>query len=106
MATPDSYNTPLGIALTVKNLDSTHDVFIAEMGARSKGDIEALAKLVKPQYGVLTGVNNQHLETFKDIETTKNTKYELFENLSGDKKAFFSYDNEASIELYQRYDGV
>lgn len=105
MATPDSYNTPLGIALTVKNLDSTHDVFIAEMGARSKGDIEALAKLVKPQYGVLTGVNNQHLETFKDIETTKNTKYELFENLSGDKKAFFSCDNEASIELYQRYDG-
>ncbi|MBQ3116034.1 MAG: UDP-N-acetylmuramoyl-tripeptide--D-alanyl-D-alanine ligase [Clostridia bacterium] len=105
MATPESYNTPLGIALTVKKLDSTHDVFIAEMGARSKGDIEALAKLVSPQYGVLTGVNNQHLETFKDIETTKSTKFELFENLSGEQKAFFSTDNDASVELSAKYDG-
>ena len=105
LATPESYNTPLGIALTVKNLDSTHDVFIAEMGARCKGDIEALAKLVNPKYGVLTGVNNQHLETFKDIEVTKNTKYELFENLSEGGVGFFSSDNDCATELFARFDG-
>lgn len=105
LATPESYNTPLGIALTVKNLDSTHDVFIAEMGARCKGDIEALAKLVNPKYGVLTGVNNQHLETFKDIEVTKNTKYELFENLSEGGVGFFSSDNDCATELCARFDG-
>ena len=64
LATPGNYNTPLGIALTVKQLDSTHDVFIAEMGARSAGDIKELAQMVKPKYGVLTGVNKHHLETF------------------------------------------
>lgn len=105
LATPESYNTPLGIALTVKNLDSTHDVFIAEMGARCKGDIEALAKLINPKYGVLTGVNNQHLETFKDIEVTKNTKYELFENLSEGGVGFFSSDNDCATELCARFDG-
>ncbi len=105
LATPESYNTPLGIALTVKNLDSTHDIFIAEMGARSKGDISALAKLVKPKYGVLTGVNNQHLETFKDIEVTKSTKFELFENLSSGGVGFFSADNTASTELFDKFDG-
>ena len=67
LATPASYNTPMGIALTVKQLDSTHDVFIAEMGARNKGDIKEVAKIVSPMYGVLTGVNIQHLETFKTL---------------------------------------
>jgi len=105
LASPESYNTPLGIAITLKNLDSTHDVFIAEMGARCKGDIEALAKLVNPKYGVLTGVNNQHLETFKDIEVTKNTKYELFENLSEGGVGFFSSDNDCATELFARFDG-
>ena len=105
LATPESYNTPLGIALTVKKLDSTHDVFIAEMGARSKGDITALAKLVKPQYGILTGVNSQHLETFKDIEVTKNTKFELFENLEKGGVGIFSSDNANAVELFNRFDG-
>jgi len=105
LATPASYNTPLGIALAVKNLDSTHDIFIAEMGARSKGDIAALAKMVKPSYGVLTGVNNQHLESFGSIENTCETKYELFENLSEGGVAFFGADNEYSVSLMNRYNG-
>ena len=129
LATPASYNTPLGIAITVKSLDSTHDVFIAEMGARNKGDIKELALLVKPDYGVLTGINNQHLESFGTIENIKNTKFELFENLAqgagegrngvgglsngqgrGDGngrngKGFFSSDNEGARELYERFGG-
>lgn len=105
LATPENYNTPLGIALAVKNLDSTHDVFIAEMGARSKGDIKELAQMVKPKYGVLTGINNQHLETFGSIETTKDTKFELFENLASDGVGFFSSDNALSRELMERFNG-
>ena len=120
LATPASYNTPLGIAITVKSLDSTHDVFIAEMGARNKGDIKDLALLVKPDYGVLTGINNQHLESFGTIENIKNTKFELFETLArgaGDGvdglndgqgrngKGFFSSDNEGARELYERFGG-
>lgn len=105
LATPASYNTPLGIALTVKHLDSTHDVFIAEMGARQKGDIKELTTMVKPRYAVLTGVNNQHLESFGDIENTKNTKFELFENLGDDGVGFFSSDNANAKELSERFNG-
>lgn len=105
LATPESFNTPLGIALAVKNLDNTHDVFIAEMGARSKGDIEELAKMVKPKYGLLTGVNSQHLETFGDLETIKDTKFELFENLAENGIGFFSTSNDISVELMARFNG-
>ena len=105
LATPKSFNTPLGIALAVKGLDSTHDIFIAEMGARNKGDIKNLAKIVKPSYGVLTGVNNQHLESFETIENTMDTKFELFENLAQGGKGFFSFDNQGARELYDRFCG-
>ena len=105
LATPASYNTPLGMSWAVKNLDSTHDVFIAEMGARSKGDIKELVKIVKPTYGVLTGINSQHLETFKSIESIKDTKFELFEGLPEKGKGFFSSENEGAIELFERFNG-
>ncbi len=105
LATPRSFNTPLGIARTVNHLDSTHDIFIAEMGARQKGDIEELARFVKPAFGILTGVNNQHLETFGSIENTMNTKYELFECLGEDGIGIFSCNNQNAVELYNRYNG-
>ncbi len=105
LCTPESYNTPLGIALTAKKLDGTHDIFIAEMGARSKGDIDELAEIVKPKYGVLTGINVQHLETFRSVDNIKQTKYELFENLTEDGAGFFTSDNEDAKDLYAKFGG-
>ncbi len=105
LATPNSFNTPLGIARTVKKLDSTHDIFIAEMGARQKGDIKELAKLVKPSIGVLTGVNNQHLESFGSPENILDTKFELFENLMPNGIGVFASDNANAVSLYERFEG-
>ena len=105
LATPKSYNTPMGIAIAVKGLDGTHDIFIAEMGARTKGDISSLAKIVKPDYAVITAINNQHLETFGSLENIKNTKYELIESLGEKGVAFFSADSENAMELFDRFDG-
>ncbi len=105
LATPNSFNTPLGIARTVRKLDSTHDVFIAEMGARQKGDIKELAKLVNPSIGVLTGVNNQHLESFGSFENIMATKFELFENLAPNGIGVFSSDNQNSKALFEKFDG-
>lgn len=105
-ASPSSFNTPLGISISASQLDSTHDIFIAEMGARAKGDIKTLANIVKPKYAILTGINNQHLETFGSLENTKDTKYELFESLAEGGEGFFSADNQGSMELFERFDGV
>lgn len=105
LSTPNSFNTPMGIALTVKGLDSTHDIFIAEMGARNKGDIKELADMIKPSVAVLTGINNQHLESFGSIETIKNTKFELFEGLTENGVGFFSSESEGAKELFNRFKG-
>ncbi len=74
LATPSSYNTPMGIAKTVNELENSHEVFIAEFGARRVGDIKRLMKIVKPDYSILTGINSQHLETFKTFENIVHEK--------------------------------
>lgn len=74
LATPESYNTPMGIAKTARELTEAHDVFIAEMGARRKGDIGRLMRIVRPSHTVLTGVNDQHLGTFGSREAIMREK--------------------------------
>ena len=84
LATPESYNTPMGIAKSVKNLDSTHDVFIAEMGARRTGDIKKLMKIVRPTHSVLTAINEQHLQTFGSREAIAAEKLRVLDIRSED----------------------
>ena len=105
LCTPKSYNTPLGISLSVKELDGTYDIYIAEMGARNEGDIKELSKIVNPDIALLTGISEQHLETFRTVENLKNTKFELFENLKDGGKAFFSIESESALELANRFKG-
>ncbi|MDP2892308.1 MAG: UDP-N-acetylmuramoyl-tripeptide--D-alanyl-D-alanine ligase, partial [Bacillota bacterium] len=98
---PSSFNTPMGLTRMIRErLDGTYDVFIAEMGARRAGEVRELCELVKPQYGILTSVGKQHLETFKSLENITKTKYELIESLPKDGMGFFSSDNDICFELY------
>ncbi len=101
VATPLSYNTPLGITKTVKRFDGREEVFIAEMGARRVGDIKKLTEIVSPNIAVITGVVCQHLETFNEVENIKKTKYEIIENMVGGK-AVFSCDNQATREMFKK----
>ena len=78
VATPASYNTPMGVALTVTAPDfAKKQVFIAEMGARKTGDVKELCAMVKPQYAVFTGVCEQHIATFGSIENVWAEKSEI-----------------------------
>ncbi|MBQ9729404.1 MAG: UDP-N-acetylmuramoyl-tripeptide--D-alanyl-D-alanine ligase [Clostridia bacterium] len=81
VATPESYNTPLGIAKTVLSADfDGKEVFIAEMGARHAGDIFELCELVKPDFAVFTGVCAQHVETFGSEENVFAEKAEIIKS--------------------------
>lgn len=94
-ASPYSYNTPLGIARTInEDLKPAHQILIAEMGARYCGDIAELCDIVKPQIGVLTGIGNQHLATFKTQENLEKTKFELVTGVGSDGTVFFNGDSE------------
>ncbi len=94
LMTPESYNTTMGVVRTIRErLKPSHEIFIAEMGAKNAGDIREICDLVRPKYGVLTSIGEQHLETFKTLETIINTKFELADALPKDGYLFANGDN-------------
>lgn len=103
LATRDSFNTPMGITRVIReDMQPAHRVFIAEMGARHRGDIKELCRIVNPQIGILTAIGPQHLETFKSIERVRDTKYDLIKSLPEDGYAVFYNDESILKELYNK----
>lgn len=100
--TPLSYNTEMGITKTILESLDDHDVFIAEMGARKKGDIKVLTDIVKPDYGIITTVGKQHIESFKTLSVIEDTKFELAENVSHDGAMVFNGDSPSGVRLFKR----
>ena len=96
LVTPENYNTPMGIVLTVRNLLRPQtEVFVAEMGAKCKGDIAEVCSIADATMGVITSIGPQHLETFKNIETVTSTKFELADHVKQNGgKMFLNTDNE------------
>lgn len=80
-APPHSYNTPLGIAKFAKTLTGNEEVLIFELGEYYKGDIAKLCRIVRPDIGIITGVNEAHLQKFKTLDNTVNTIFELADAL-------------------------
>jgi UDP-N-acetylmuramoyl-tripeptide--D-alanyl-D-alanine ligase len=94
LATAKSINTFNGLMITINNqLSKFDDVFIAEMGAYVKGEINGLCKLVNPNYGIITSIGTAHLETFGSEENILNGKMELAEYLEEDGAVVFNYDD-------------
>ena len=98
LETPRSVNTLNGIMIVINNTLSKFDeVFIAEMGAYAKGDIKALANLVKPKYAIITRIGLAHLYTFGSEENIIEGKMELVESLPRDGIAVLNKDDPKQI---------
>lgn len=101
LATPPSFSTAMGVSRVVnEQLKPAHQVFIAELGAQKKGEIAEIARLIAPQYAVLTCVGDAHIDSFGSIEAAAQTKYELIEALPEDGEAFFGADQSYGDRLF------
>lgn len=101
LSTPNSHNTPMGLALTVNNSElSDYDIFIAEMGARHVGDIAELCEFCPPDLAIITGVCPQHLESFLSLENVVKAKGEI---LAGGAESVIAPD---CFALFEGYNGT
>jgi len=99
LATPGSYNTTMGnVRIIREQLMPEHQVFISEMGARKRYDIQEICQFVRPQLGIITSIGPQHLETFKKIENVAKTKGELLKGVTADGVVFLPKDNAHCLE--------
>ncbi len=95
LMTPENYNTTMGVVRTIRErLQPSHQIFLAEMGAKNVGDIREICELVHPTMGVITSIGEQHLETFGSIDNIVRTKFELADALPADGTVFLNTDND------------
>lgn len=88
------HNTELAIAkIILGKLSHKHECFIVEMGAYKKGEIKAICNMVKPKIGIITGINQQHLELFGSLTNLIKAKFELVEGLQNGGIAVFNLGN-------------
>jgi UDP-N-acetylmuramoyl-tripeptide--D-alanyl-D-alanine ligase len=79
--TPRSVNTISGICKDVNDdLPLDTEVYIAEAGAREKGDIGEIALFLEHQYAILGSVGEQHIEYFKTLDNIIHTKMEILKS--------------------------
>ncbi|PIU74215.1 hypothetical protein COS77_02755 [Candidatus Roizmanbacteria bacterium CG06_land_8_20_14_3_00_34_14] len=80
--TPESYNTPIGIARTIlSQVNEKTEILVVEMGEYYSGDIRNICLISPPQISVITGINEAHLERLKSIDNSIRTIFEISQNM-------------------------
>ncbi len=88
VATAGNLNNHIGVPLTLLSLEPETEWAVVEMGMNHPGEIEPLATMSAPDYGVITRVGQAHIENFKNIQGIAQEKSELLRALKSTGKAF------------------
>jgi UDP-N-acetylmuramoyl-tripeptide--D-alanyl-D-alanine ligase len=92
-ASPRSFNTEIGVPLTLLNAPAEVEVVVCEMGSRGPGHITRLCEVARPAVGVVTNVGPAHLEMFGSVDGVAEAKGELVEALPDDGTAVLNADD-------------
>lgn len=80
-ASPRSYNSQVGVPLSILGMNPAAQVAILECGIDSPGEMARLARLVAPDFGIFTNVGDAHLEGFGSRPRIAREKAELFRGM-------------------------
>jgi alanine racemase len=89
---PKSYNSQIGVPLSVWQMNEQHTLAIFEAGISQIGEMDKLQKIILPTIGVITNIGEAHSEGFENEVQKVNEKIKL---LHGAKQAIFKYDHPA-----------
>jgi alanine racemase len=78
---PKSYNSQVGVPLSVWQLNAQHDIGIFEAGISKPNEMANLVTMIEPNVGIFTTLGNAHEEGFTDKEQKINEKFKLFESV-------------------------
>ena len=111
LVTKGNLNNHIGVPLTLLSIREDIDFAVVEMGANHPGEIDALCRIARPDYGLITNIGKAHLEGFGSFEGVIRTKSELYNYLKENSGlVFYNSDNELlsnlSIEIKRKSYGM
>lgn len=77
---PRSYNSQIGVPLSVWQMNEKSDLAIFEAGISEPGEMRALQNIIKPTIGILTNIGGAHQENFFSLQEKCMEKLVLFKN--------------------------
>jgi len=75
---PKSYNSQIGVPLSVLNINESYNLAIFEAGISRPGEMQNLEKIIKPTIGILTNIGQAHDEGFENKTQKISEKLNLF----------------------------
>jgi UDP-N-acetylmuramoyl-tripeptide--D-alanyl-D-alanine ligase len=81
-ASPENYNTEIGLPLAVLAAPEETEVLVLEMGMRGPGQIAELCAIATPDVGVITNVGPVHVELLGSVEAIAAAKAEIIDGLA------------------------
>ncbi|WP_306237680.1 UDP-N-acetylmuramoyl-tripeptide--D-alanyl-D-alanine ligase [Ornithinimicrobium faecis] len=97
-----SYNSEVGVPLTVCRLTEETQFLVAEMGASGVGHIDFLTAVAPPRIGVVLNVGTAHLGEFGSREAIAHTKAELVRALPDDGLAVLNADDPIVVAMAEQ----
>jgi len=91
---PKSYNSQVGVPLSVLEINKQHTLGIFEAGISLPNEMQQLEKIIQPDYGILSKLGTAHLENFKNKAHLEKEKLKLFKNA----KWYYDYSKNTRIE--------
>ncbi len=86
-ASPENFNTEIGLPLAVLEAPEDTEVLVLEMAMRGPGQIAELCAIAEPDIGVITNIGPVHIELLGSIEAIAATKAEIIDGLRTDGTA-------------------
>lgn len=75
---PRSYNSQIGVPLSVWQMDNTHEVGIFEAGISQPAEMQSLQEIINPEIGIFTNIGSAHSEGFRSQKQKVTEKLRLF----------------------------
>jgi Alr-MurF fusion protein len=75
---PKSYNSQVGVPLSVWHLQQQHTLAIFEAGISQQGEMDTLQQIIQPTIGILTNISEAHADGFTDAQEKLVEKQQLF----------------------------
>ena len=78
---PKSYNSQIGVPLSVWQLDENHQIGVFEAGVSRPNEMQNLEEIIKPTIGIFTNIGEAHGKNFDNINAKVEEKLKLFKNV-------------------------